>query len=503
MKVKEKLLNFWAVFMLFSIIIFLFFLVITHYWEFFASILGLTEVEYLSGKVTEPGKFLDAISNSLGLLIGAPVALAGSFVAIVLAQRALAVSERQEFNDNVNLIDEKVNELINTLSDLSKEYRCFSNNVQKLQNCYLDKLFNHDNYEHTEFLGLAKQVEKSQENFVHKFIHAMKNPTINEYIKDRKSDMTINRFLETVFLKNSCQYDEVGEQKLFQISDVSELAFKMEFSFSADNYEHQLDEYFSGVSFSYFDDNKQFLKDNFGDEVDENSSSYGFKYMSNFSTFEERIKESVLASSPEDLFLQGALFEYEKYFLYKPRSEPLLSVSGVEYFPYSEFKNFDFYDPEESYVWNETELIVSNLNLGSEFILEFINIYNMGTEKLKTLFINSNHLRFVEDNKKLKQLINQQFSTIDISIFLPKRIFEYADFIEHYELFAFADSKFVGMYEKFDYAKKNKDKNESWPDDNENYITSEEIRIKTLFSGTEQNFYKNKTTDIESENLPF
>lgn len=509
LKVEEGFSSFFFYLIIFFVFLSVFFIVIVNFWEFFAQIVGIDKIGFNdeSTPISEPGKFLDSISNSLGLVIGAPVALAGSFVAIVLAQRALSISERQEFNDNVNMIDEKVNELTRTLWDLSKEYRRFSNSVQKLHRCYVDKVLPDNDYDHVTLIRLSKQTEEFQENFVNAFLEVMKNPTIKEYIKEKNSSLAVNRFVEQIYKNNGCEFDEAGEQELFRLSDLSELAFKLEFSFSAEEYEQQLEGFFSDVSFT-LEFGSQFMNNENIDEIGESNFSYleygfhcspGFWYSS-----EQFIEQAIKKPSPESIFIQGALFGKNEYFLSKFRKEPLLSVDGDKYYPYSEFKKFDFYDSDESYIWDETELIVSNLNLGAGFILEFIKMYNMGTDKLKELFIKSNHLYFVEENSKLEQLINQQFSTIDISTFLPQIVFEYIDFIEHYELFAFADSKFIGMSEKFDSAKKDKDRNGVWPVNREDLFTSEELRIRNLISGAhKKDNNKNIHTDTDTEDLPF
>ncbi|BBP43523.1 hypothetical protein [Thiosulfativibrio zosterae] len=513
MKLKVQFTNFWVALLLFTAAIFVIFFVVLHTWESIAGFLGLLDINFVESKenikgniVVDPGKFLDSISNSLGLIIGAPVALAGSAVAIILAQRALAVSERQEYSDNINLIDEKVSELKELIWSLSKAYREFSNNAQKLtisyHNYYL--LFKDDEPERKNFLDLSKKVENSQKEFIDCFLKAVKNPTINEYIKDTKYSLFINQFIETVYKNNSCERSTWGEQELYQIPDLAELALKLEFAFCADDYEKMLDDYFSEVKtamligqgslegwdkvyFGYYTSGFHFFKD---------KSSYDFN---------ERIKASIINYSPEKFFMEGALFNKQEYFLSRFRDEPLLSLDGSVYYPYSEFVKLDFYDPDESYVWDEMEGVVSDLNLGSAFILELVNFLKIDNEKLKELFIKGNHLFFTQENKLLRELVDREFSTIQLTSLLPKRVFDYLDFIKHYQMFNFADSKFVGFYEIFDYIELIKKEQDVWPDDLET-ITSEQVKLLELIFVRKKRNIPNESgpTDfVQEDDFPF
>lgn len=95
-------------------------------------------------------------SDALNVILGLPVALAGSILAILLAERAFSVSQRQEFQDNRKYIEEITNSVTNVYWDICQSIRLYYISTTKIIDYYFC------NYNPVE---KKWNTEKCEENF--------------------------------------------------------------------------------------------------------------------------------------------------------------------------------------------------------------------------------------------------------------------------------------------------------------------------------------------------
>lgn len=143
---------------------------------------------------------IDSVANSYSLIFGIPVALAGSIVAIKLAQRAVAVSERQEFYENVKLIDEDIHKLEENNRLLADSIRRFASSSFRLKAFVYEQLLQSASGKSVDiempseegfaellkgktFSLLCEKLIKEKENLVNCAVLGFQNPAIFDYIK--------------------------------------------------------------------------------------------------------------------------------------------------------------------------------------------------------------------------------------------------------------------------------------------------------------------------------
>jgi hypothetical protein len=113
----------------------------------------------------------DAISNYLNTLIGLPITLAGSIIAILLAYKAVHMSERQEARDAIVLYEASVRELYDTYHNVKVAFIEYYSSIYECVSLYVDitEIANDCNEKpilHDRLLELENIVNNNRENFI-------------------------------------------------------------------------------------------------------------------------------------------------------------------------------------------------------------------------------------------------------------------------------------------------------------------------------------------------
>lgn len=110
-------------------------------------------------------------SDALSVILGLPVALAGSILAILLAERALSVSQRQEFQDNRKYIEEITDTVINVYWNICQSIRFYYISTSKVIDYYfrnfntVDKKWNTEKNE-DEFKTICLSLFEKQNSLI-------------------------------------------------------------------------------------------------------------------------------------------------------------------------------------------------------------------------------------------------------------------------------------------------------------------------------------------------
>jgi hypothetical protein len=113
----------------------------------------------------------DAISNYLNTLIGLPITLAGSIIAILLAYKAVHMSERQEARDAIVLYEASVRELYDTYHNVKVAFIEYYSSINECVSLYVDitEIANDCKEKqilHDRLLELENIVNNNRENFI-------------------------------------------------------------------------------------------------------------------------------------------------------------------------------------------------------------------------------------------------------------------------------------------------------------------------------------------------
>ena len=81
-----------------------------------------------------------SIADALNIIFGLPIAFAGSVVAILLAERALSVSHRQEYQENIKYISDAINSIYDVYWTIWRALRTYFFSVSELIKIYNSSL---------------------------------------------------------------------------------------------------------------------------------------------------------------------------------------------------------------------------------------------------------------------------------------------------------------------------------------------------------------------------
>lgn len=411
MIVKKQFTNFWVVLSIFTVVIFAFFFLVVNLWETLAHFLGLFEINLAedSPKVSEPGKFLDAISNSLALLIGAPVALAGSAVAIILAQRALAVSERQEYNENSSIVNKEFDKLLDEYWTLSKSLRNLINKSKKLKAQASLSAYAKSNEEFLAAEGCVDAVNKfieAKQEFINSLLQFIRNPTLKVYFETKGEDLYVNNIQNIIFDRE--HHNQV--ESSLEIKRFSDLCYQVEdFDDTVSDIAAKIIEFYSIPASPL--------------EPDEDGTLWGTP-----------LEVEISKSSPDDILFIGKLlstYKIELLFLELFQGDEVM-INKV--FP---------------------------VNLGAGLLFQLHDAFMLSKSELENLF-RITYEDLFDENEKISSLISKKFSTLDVSTYIPESFSEQLDFLKKYHLLGLENSKFENLAEDFATAVMYKEIDGSW-----------------------------------------
>nr|WP_290697941.1 hypothetical protein [Halomonas sp. UBA3074] len=140
--------------------------------------LFLASYFYISiNKYDELQSYIPPLADSFSIILGLPVALAGSAVAIILAHKSLSISRRQEYYENISFIDEYVEDVYSRYAEVSSCLREYLSDVSSLMALYIDQQENPDNEEEFKksFFSLKENVISSRRDFIQKLSYLSRN----------------------------------------------------------------------------------------------------------------------------------------------------------------------------------------------------------------------------------------------------------------------------------------------------------------------------------------
>jgi len=177
MKKKSSTKQFMAILLIFSL-------------SFLLIFIGLIIITTLRNNDTS---VWSSIGDALDIVFGLPIAFAGSVVAILLAERALDVSHRQEYQDNFKYISDAVNSIYEVYWTIGRSLRAYFFCVSELINSYYSSL--DDNNEKESFISeYIDKVIEAREVLLQSFNGIARNETTLKLWKRKCSSANNSMF---------------------------------------------------------------------------------------------------------------------------------------------------------------------------------------------------------------------------------------------------------------------------------------------------------------------
>lgn len=185
-----------------------------------------------------------SISDAMLAVMGIPVSLAGSVVAIVLAQKALGISNRQENQDNLKYLEEMISMVYESYWQSSISLRRMLNSTSSIIECYFDgyDIYNNrwrNGESRARFERACKIVVEDKDDFIVSLLsrtkHSVANNLWESSIKNSGSDA-----LRRLMMKSAGAEHQFDHLLGHDMQDLSSLMYSLERASFVSNYEYIL-----------------------------------------------------------------------------------------------------------------------------------------------------------------------------------------------------------------------------------------------------------------------